>query len=744
MQPKELHNLGWAIHWLMPQSKRPIETGWTTGPRKSWAQLKTQYKKGYNVGVRLGTPSKVNDGYLSVIDVDVKSDNPKHKAEAYAAIHRLTGNRDKTYPRVWSGRGNGSCHIYGRTKVAATPRRITQSSETVKVRMPSVEKTSRREIEELTKSEIRDGIRLRPAWEISLMGTGQQVVLPPSIHPDSGKAYKWDGEWFEIPELKLKGIKFDSNKDGGTDDVIEDIKLKKIDILDLGLSDDLTDLILSGKGCEDRSAALFSVSMQMARAGCDNPTILSVLTDSSTYLGQAAFDHAQTKSRMRAAKWLQKYTLKKARYETSAAKDFANLVDIKPLDDKAAQRQKKELVESVDWKTKIERQTENGPPKPTIKNIVLILENLKPEAIFIHNEFSNRTSYGVNAPWGGKQGQEITDEDVINIRLWLAKKYRFEPARDKVSDSITHLAHKNAFHPVRDYLSGLKWDGRERINTWLKDYSGAMGPEPYLSEVSRKVLIAMVARIFRPGIKFDHVLVLEGTQGIGKSSIPRILAGENWYNETLPDIRDKDAMLNLLGAWVNEISELATLRKTDTESYKAFFTRQADRVRAPYGERWQEYKRQCVFIGTTNSHDYLSDKTGNRRFWPVKIKQLDFKGLIDIRDQLFAEAVWHWKNLSEELYLSGETNKQAQRVQASRVAEDEEDAMAHQIKQWMNDQEVIDLDRFKLSDLFGENGPWPNRRADGWAMRKSSGALRILGFKNYRTGKGGVWWKQGV
>jgi len=282
---------------------------------------------------------------------------------------------------------------------------------------------------------------------------------------------------------------------------------------------------------------------------------------------------------------------------------------------------------------------------------------------------------------------------------------------------------------------------------WLKDYMGATGPEPYLKAVSRKFLIAMVARVFEPGVKFDTMLVLEGAQGIGKSTAGRILATDEWYCDTITDIRDKDAMLNLQGAWVVENPELATLKRSDLESYKAFFSKQIDRVRAPYGERWQEHRRQCVFIGTTNAEDYLIDKTGNRRFWPVRVKQLNFARLIEDREQLLAEALFEF-GLGEDLHLTGLAEEQAKEVQSLRVAPDEEDMFREQFTSWLKKElptgEKLNMDRFSLSELFDRDGygPWKEYgSAIGHKGRIAARVLRSLGFSSRKTGGNSGWRK---
>jgi hypothetical protein len=188
IEAKRLYDLGFAIHWLHPKSKRPVESGWTQGPRKPWNYLKETYYKGLNVGVRLGAPSKVNGKFLAVIDVDVKSQAENHRKEVNEGLGRLV--KTHTLPEVISGRGNGSRHYYILTDKPLKPFLALQAKELVKVPMPSAAKPSKRDREGLTPEEIAEGLRLRPAWEIGVMGDGQQVVLPPSIHPGLGQTLR--------------------------------------------------------------------------------------------------------------------------------------------------------------------------------------------------------------------------------------------------------------------------------------------------------------------------------------------------------------------------------------------------------------------------------------------------------------------------------------------------------------------------------------------------------------------------
>jgi putative DNA primase/helicase len=200
-------------------------------------------------------------------------------------------------------------------------------------------------------------------------------------------------------------------------------------------------------------------------------------------------------------------------------------------------------------------------------------------------------------------------------------------------------AAKQAFHPVRDYLASLQWDGVPRIGSWLADVFGA-AIDPYHHAVGSKFLQAAVRRVRRPGCKFDNILVLEGPQDIGKSRACRILFGADWFTDNLPtDLSGRDISDALQGIWGVEFAEIEHLLRATPEAFKAFLSREVDRFRAPYGRQQVERPRQCVFIGTTNSDDYARDSTGNRRLWPVKCHgKVNTEYLRDNRDLLWAEA----------------------------------------------------------------------------------------------------------
>lgn len=312
----------------------------------------------------------------------------------------------------------------------------------------------------------------------------------------------------------------------------------------------------------------------------------------------------------------------------------------------------------------------------TINNIVLILNNdpmLK--GTMALNTFEQREVALKNLPWRRvtHSTKNLTDTDDASIRHYLEATYNIS-GPNKVQDAVKVVMMNNAFHPVREYLDALEWDGEERVESLLIDYLGAEDNE-YVRAVTRKSMMAAVARIYKPGIKFDNVLVLVGQEGVGKSEILYRLGGD-WFNDSLTTVHGKEAYEQLQGAWLIEMAELAGLKKAEVETVKHFISKRVDRYRVAYGRRTEDFPRQCVFFGTTNKMDFLKGQNGDRRFWPVVVmmgkpnrnlfKELDKDEVMKI----WAEAKYYYET-GEKLVLDAEIELVAKEVQADHAEPDE-------------------------------------------------------------------------
>lgn len=399
----------------------------------------------------------------------------------------------------------------------------------------------------------------------------------------------------------------------------------------------------------------------------------------------------------------------------SARSDFEASADVEITD-----------VEVIDesWKERLDVDRK-GNIYGTIDNITLILENdtyFKGRIAF--DDFEKCEVAVRDLPWRKitHLNRRLIDRDDANIRHYLEKAYGISHL-SKTKDAMQVWAQKTVFHPVRDYLSSLVWDGQNRVDTLLVDYQGAADTE-YTRTVTRKILVAAVARVFRPGVKFDTILTLVGKQGMKKSSLIAKL-GKQWFSDSFSfnqvTKNETKAVEQVQGVWLVEIAEMAGMAKAEIETVKHFVSKTEDRFRVAYGHRTENFPRQCVFFATTNKVDFLRDPTGNRRYWPVQVNETEpakdvFVDLTEEEiDQIWAEAVQFYKD-GEKLYLPEEMIDRATEMQRKHTEEHPwtpiiEDYLERMRPEnwskmskndrlyWLSDNETEDDDVFKAEAL---------------------------------------------
>ena len=367
-------------------------------------------------------------------------------------------------------------------------------------------------------------------------------------------------------------------------------------------------------------------------------------------------------------------------------------------------------VASPDWQKKLQYDARSTVLRNNLHNITLILQNEpKLQAIVFNQQLDGMEIKG-EVPWShpSKYWRDADDAQLIS---YVDSHYGTFSQRN-YQIAVAKVADDRSYHPIREFLATLpEWDKVPRVDTLLIDYLGAKDSE-YVRAVTRKTLCAAVYRVYNPGCKFDTMLVLNGPQGIGKSTLIAKLAGE-WFSDSLnlSDTKDKTAAEKLQGYWILEIGELAGLRKAEVETLRSFLSRQNDIYRAAFGKRATPHPRQCVFFGTTNAESgYLRDTTGNRRFWPVKTPGCSSKCSWDLSietiQQIWAEVLEYVK-AGEGLYLPPALEKSAKEEQREALESDEREGLVKDYletllpEDWDN-MELYDRRAFLSGDTFGD------------------------------------------
>jgi predicted P-loop ATPase len=375
------------------------------------------------------------------------------------------------------------------------------------------------------------------------------------------------------------------------------------------------------------------------------------------------------------------------------------------------------------WKSSL-LTTKAGEARPQLSNAMLAFREA-PEwsGVLAYDEFARETMLTAEPPWNDDAvlPRPWTSHDDLLAANWLQQEgIGVTPA--VTQQAVEAVARDRSFHPVQDYLDGLKHDGESRLATWMTKYLGAPDTA-YHREVGRIIMIAAVARIYQPGCKADTVPIFEGAQGAQKSTAMRILF-DPWFTDDVAELGSKDAALQTRGVWCIEIAELDAMSRSEVSKIKAFVSRQKDRYRPPYSSRVIEVPRSCTFWGTTNQDHYLKDETGNRRFLPVTVSTIDIDGLRSGRDQLWAEAVVAYRAGDNWWITDTKLQADAQVQQSARYASDPWDGLISQfialrkevtVTEILRDCLHLEMSRWSQAD---QNRVARSLRAMGWARKQ--------------------------
>jgi len=372
-----------------------------------------------------------------------------------------------------------------------------------------------------------------------------------------------------------------------------------------------------------------------------------------------------------------------------------------------------------DWRDLLIKNRE-GNPRAVLANAEIALR--------ASAEWAGRLAYDEFAQdvWDRQQEQYWTDVDDLVAAKWMQHNGIFVgPA--VVRQAAELAASQNSFHPVRTYLAALQWDGERRLDKWAIDYLGAEDTA-YIRAVASRWLISAIARVMEPGCKADCLLVLEGEQGLLKSTALKILGGD-WFTDELAEVGSKDAAMQLSGVWIIEIAELDSIKHRDVSRVKAYLSRTHDRFRPPYGRAVVRLARQTVFAATTNETEWGRDETGLRRFWPVSCGTIDTAGLAATRNQLWAEALTRYR-AGEVWWLdTEELTNEAKAVQEERQASD---AWIDLIR-----DSVAARDDVSVAECLRDLG-FKQQDYDRASQMRVANCLKLLDFKRVNTRHGGA------
>ncbi len=385
--------------------------------------------------------------------------------------------------------------------------------------------------------------------------------------------------------------------------------------------------------------------------------------------------------------------------------------------------------------------TEDGFPRNTMINARQAITGLR---VLARRDVFHEKTY-IQGAFLKNYKQEMDDDIILQLRYKCRQTYQFDPGTQHMVDAVQNLAKDHEFDPLIEYLDSLKWDGTPRLDTWLVDHLGAED-SPFNRAVSRLSLIGAVRRAKHPGTKFDQCIVLEGEEGINKSSAVAIMAGPEFFSEQhVLGLSGREQQEAIAGVWLYEIADLTGMRRSDVEHVKAFLSRTEDRARGAYKRYRTDNPRRCVFFATTNEDSYLKSDTGNRRFWPVKVMGCNVAKLKAARDQIIAEAVAR-EAKGESIVLEERLWGDARAAQDQRLEKEPwTDVFARFLDGHTNEKKAVDNVTGHELLIHPSCLGMPPHQIRTEHVNRAGRALRQLGWIRYKTraGHGTVYrWKR--
>ena len=709
---RALVEAGAAVILLGHKEKSPCEKAWSQIGRRTIDEILAVYRSGMNFGVNLGMSSCVDGLYLHAVDLDIR--NVECLAVATKALRSYLPNY-ASLPSVISGSGGHSRHIYFFSREAFSKKVLVKE----------------------------------PGWEIVLMGTGSQVVLPPSIHPN-GKPYAWERSIdldmpflmeVEVERIKSWGVSTTTSSWDEDEDnyLIGEVESEPLDLTEEQIDDILAHIPNTGDGAHYDEYTQVGMAIHHQYRGSEEgyAKFLKWASQSDKFIERNVKERWKSFGKRKRG-IVRMATLIAISSENKLQSNLPSVIARGNNDDLAdllgneiVSLGPKKVQIDPNWSSLLDR-NEDGMPKNVLHNITLIVKNdIRTHGTVALNEFSSELVL-INKPNivskkrdNSKDVVNLTTsiwevEDPVNGRIWTdshdhdVRGIIEAPATQggygmKVSDrdlkaALDRVANQNQYHPVRNYLKAVQWDGVKRMERLFVDYLKTPDTA-YHREAARLFLLGAVVRVFEPGHKFDFVPILEGAQGKRKSTFIRIL-GRGWFSELSGDFHNNAQMVEQIqGSWIVEIPELQGFSKADTNVLKAWISRQFDKARLAYDRRARVFPRQCVFFGSTNDKEYLRDHTGGRRFWPIECglgqgEEIDTVRLEAEIDMVWAEAYAMYKEMRQTcklkelpLYFQGsEALAEAKMLQESRRLETAEDSLMGEIEAWLDEPIGTDPD----------------------------------------------------